>query len=193
MMIPPRRWVARVALFTGAGLVLLGCSLAGAAHGYQELVAREVGLRASLPRFEPLAAIPLPDGVVATLRHLRLGGGLFVFPNTGNNLIKGPVWLGLQPSGRTSGNVIIAAHRDTHFAYLKDVRTGDRFEVGTSQERLVYAVNQISIVQRDDRRLLENQSGDVLTLVTCYPFHFIGRAPQRFVVRANLVKRQLAE
>jgi sortase A len=85
-----------------------------------------------------------------------------------------------------NGNIAIAGHRDGFFHGLKDIRTGDRIELRTAQRTDIYVVDRTVIVDPNDVSVLENGAGPGLTLVTCYPFHYIGPAPRRFVVEASL-------
>ena len=83
------------------------------------------------------------------------------------------------------GNVGVAAHRDTLFRNLKDVRRDDRITVTTLDGRYVYRVASFRIVQPTDVSVLDpSPDENTLTLVTCYPFYFVGHAPKRFIVRA---------
>jgi len=86
-----------------------------------------------------------------------------------------------------SGNAAFAAHRDTFFAALKDVRTGDDIRVTTPGGDFHYLVTATRIVDPGEVSVLEPTHDATLTLVTCYPFDYFGSAPQRFVVRARLV------
>jgi sortase A len=83
------------------------------------------------------------------------------------------------------GNVGIAGHRDGFFRGLKDVVVGERIELETPTRTETYQVDQIQIVKPTDVQVLEDRSVPTLTLVTCYPFYFIGNAPQRYIVRAT--------
>jgi len=85
-----------------------------------------------------------------------------------------------------TGNIAIAGHRDGFFRGLKDIHSGDRIELRTPQRTDIYIVDRTVIVDPDDVSVLENGSTPALTLVTCYPFHYIGAAPRRFVVEASL-------
>jgi sortase A len=93
------------------------------------------------------------------------------------------------PSER--GNVGIAGHRDGFFRGLKDIATGDRIELQTQKRTETYRVSEIRITDPTDVRVLEEQGVPALTLVTCYPFYFIGNAPQRYIVRAVLSNETL--
>lgn len=82
------------------------------------------------------------------------------------------------------GNLGIAGHRDGFFRGLKDIKVGDVIEVEMLDERLSYRVVDLTIVEPSDIEVLDDTPEPALTLVTCYPFYFIGHAPQRFIVRA---------
>jgi len=83
------------------------------------------------------------------------------------------------------GNVGVAAHRDTLFRNLKDVRRDDRITLTTLDGAFVYRVVSFQIVEPTDVSVLDPSAHEnALTLVTCYPFYFVGNAPRRFIVRA---------
>jgi len=83
-----------------------------------------------------------------------------------------------------SGNVAIAGHRDGFFRGLKDVVVGDKIELVTMHQTETYVIDRITIVERTDVSVLQPRSHSSLTLITCYPFYFIGSAPQRYIVQA---------
>jgi sortase A len=84
------------------------------------------------------------------------------------------------------GNIGIAGHRDGFFRNLKEVNKGDVIELETTTASAVYVVDRILVTGPDDVSVLKPRDTRSLTLVTCYPFHFIGPAPRRFVVEATL-------
>ncbi|MGH9316233.1 MAG: class D sortase [Thermoanaerobaculia bacterium] len=84
------------------------------------------------------------------------------------------------------GNVGIAGHRDGFFRGLKDVGVGDAIEIETVQHRDRYYVTAVRIVSPEDVGVLDPTPAPAVTLVTCFPFYFVGSAPQRYVVRAAL-------
>jgi sortase A len=88
------------------------------------------------------------------------------------------------------GNIGIAGHRDGFFRGLKDIAVGDDVELITTKERATYIVDQIEIVSPSDVRVLQTRSAPSITLVTCYPFYFVGDAPNRFIVHASLASEQ---
>jgi sortase A len=83
-----------------------------------------------------------------------------------------------------NGNVAIAGHRDGFFRGLKDVVVGDKIELITLQQTETYIIDRITIVEPTDVSVLQPRSHSSLTLITCYPFYFIGSAPQRYIVQA---------
>jgi sortase A len=89
-----------------------------------------------------------------------------------------------------AGNVGLAGHRDTFFRSLKDVRIKDEIQVSTLDGLFKYEVVSLRIVEPDNVGVLAPSGDNVLTLVTCYPFYFVGPAPQRWIVRAIQVSSQ---
>ena len=85
------------------------------------------------------------------------------------------------------GNVGIAGHRDTTFRALRHIRIGDALEFKTADRLYRYRISKTMIVGPDDVYVLDPTQAPALTLVTCYPFEFVGHAPRRFIVRAELV------
>lgn len=99
-------------------------------------------------------------------------------------LLRGAGWIEGTATPGTLGNVAIAAHRDSFFRGLKDVAVGDLIEIETLDRSDSYRVAELSIVAPTDVGVLADTGNAALTLVTCYPFYFVGHAPQRFIVRA---------
>jgi sortase A len=94
----------------------------------------------------------------------------------------------------SKGNVVIAAHRDSFFRGLRRIRVGDLITLTTPRRRLHYVVAGTDIIDPSDTGVLRDSANPTLTLLTCYPFHYIGSAPKRFVVHADEVSgKALAE
>lgn len=89
-----------------------------------------------------------------------------------------------------AGNVGVAGHRDTFFRGLKDLRSRDEIQFSTLNGDFKYIVESLAIVAPDNAAALAPSSENVLTMVTCYPFFYVGAAPKRFVVRARQVSPQ---
>jgi sortase A len=89
------------------------------------------------------------------------------------------------PMPWAAGNSAIAGHRDGLFRPLKDVKIGDEIRFRTTRDLFRYRVTKTAIVKPDDLSVLAPRSGPAtLTLITCYPFYYVGSAPERFVVHA---------
>ena len=101
-------------------------------------------------------------------------------------LNRGAGWiLGTARPGE-AGNIGIASHRDGFFRGLKDIAVGDEVVVTTRDEQGTYLVDEIEIVGPEQVEVLQPRRSPSVTLVTCYPFYFIGDAPRRFIVHASL-------
>jgi sortase A len=85
------------------------------------------------------------------------------------------------------GNAAIAAHRDTFFRPLRNIRPNDMVRVTTPEGEFRYRVVWTRIVEPDDVAVLHPDGKEELTLITCYPFYYVGEAPRRFIVRAKRV------
>lgn len=126
---------------------------------------------------------------VALLRIARVDLEVPVYPDLGErNLNRGAGLIDGTGLPGSDGNVAIAAHRDGYFRALKDVANGDVLELETLHGTRRYRVSAISIVEPTDLWPLEKTGEPAVTLVTCYPFYFVGSAPQRYIVRAVAVK-----
>lgn len=93
---------------------------------------------------------------------------------------------GTAHPGHESGNLGIAGHRDGFFRILKDIELGDEIMVMTGSSAQTFVVEETMIVDPGAVEVLEHTDAVSVTLVTCYPFYFVGHAPERFIVRAVL-------
>jgi sortase A len=87
-----------------------------------------------------------------------------------------------------TGNITLAAHRDTWFRHLGEVRKGDVITLKEPGRTYQYEVRFTAVVGPKDTWVLDRTTGETLTLLSCYPFRFVGPAPERFVVRARRVQ-----
>jgi len=190
------RWSRNV--FLGAGILLVsyvGLTLLDAKlyqarefrHFQQEIkdskpaVSGEPGLRQT-------AFHPPSGGALGEIEVTRLGVKAMILEGTDEGILRRAV--GHIPGTAlpgTSGNVGIAGHRDTFFRALRNVRQGDEITVWTLNGSDRYRVDSIEVVGPEDIEVLDPSSDNILTLVTCYPFYFVGPAPRRFIVRAERV------
>ena len=86
------------------------------------------------------------------------------------------------------GNSALAGHRDTFFRPLRRIHVGDEIQFVSPQGAYRYRVTRHLVVDPEDVWVLDASSGAALTLITCYPFDFIGAAPRRFVVHAERIQ-----
>ena len=91
-----------------------------------------------------------------------------------------------------SGNVGLAGHRDTFFRPLQRIHIGDMIWVSTDASAFQYRVTSTLVVHPEDVQVLDDTQRPTLTLVTCYPFHYIGSAPKRFIVHAEMTPPPIA-
>lgn len=84
------------------------------------------------------------------------------------------------------GNIGISGHRDGYFRVLKDVQVGDTIVLQTLEGEKRFKIDATTIVEKTDTTLLKDTRDQTVTLVTCYPFYFVGHAPKRFIVTASL-------
>jgi sortase A len=122
---------------------------------------------------------------VAVLRIAKLRLEVAVLPGTDDLTLDRAVGHIEGTSAPDSGgNIGIAGHRDSFFRGLKDIAPGDLIELVSMRDTVVYRVEQTWIVDPTDVSVLDPTASRALTLVTCYPFYFVGPAPRRFIVRA---------
>lgn len=140
----------------------------------------ETRIKAFHEAFGTPAAPPL-----GVLRIRRLGLEAPVLRGVDElTLNKGVGWIPGTARPGEAGNSGLSAHRDGFFRVLKDIAAGDTIELETANGSQRYVVRSFEIVEPSDVRLLGPTGEQAVTLVTCYPFYFVGPAPQRFVVRA---------
>lgn len=84
------------------------------------------------------------------------------------------------------GNLGISGHRDGFFRSLKDIEVGDDIEIQTTRGIQEYKVSSITIIPKSDTSILAPTTDKTLTIVTCYPFYFVGNAPERYIVKAKV-------
>jgi sortase A len=183
---------------TMAGVLALGYCLAVIldAKFYEareaRIFARELRLkegRKATP-LDSLAPVTTPDrdAIVGRLEVPRIGISVMVVEGTDDSDLKRAVGHipGTALPGE-SGNVGIAGHRDTFFRPLRSVQRDDTITLSTLQATYRYRVVSMNVVRPEDTRVLYPTGRDSLTLVTCYPFDYVGSAPERFIVHAERI------
>jgi sortase A len=189
-------WVATLLIVIGCGcLAAVGMNLIGAAF-FQETAAkafeRELATAAGSAPLTPFECL-VPDGeclardaLIGRLEIPRLNVSVIV--QEGDDVATLAQAVGHLPDTALpweQGNAVLAGHRDTFFRPLKHVREGDEIRMTTARGTFDYRVTRTEIVEPDNLSPLAPTSIRSLTLVTCYPFAYVGRAPQRFIVHAR--------
>ncbi len=176
--------IAGIALLSYAGVVVLKAR----AH-QQTFDASSVPEPAAAPA-PASAPAPLVEGMtIGEIRVDRIGlktvvteGETDAILDLGAGHLADTPWLG-QP-----GNVVLAGHRDTVFRPLEYIRAGDVIDVTGHSGAARYRVTSTKIVAPTDLSVLDASDDDTLTLITCFPFVYVGHAPQRFIVRATAIR-----
>jgi sortase A len=171
------KWLGGVLIAIGCGcLVSVGIAM-GEASSFQQAAARTLD--------EPALALA-DDGLVGRLEIPRLHLSVVVMKGEDDATLARAV--GHLPGTALPwelGNAVMAGHRDTFFRPLRDIREGDQIRMTTARGTFDYNVTSTKIVEPDDLSVLAPTPDRSLTLVTCYPFVYIGRAPKRFIVNAR--------
>jgi len=143
--------------------------------------------------FKPAVSTARPpdissNGLIGRIEIPRLGLSSIVMEGIGNGTLRRAV--GHIP-GTTlpgaPGNIGISGHRDTYFRPLRSIRENDTITLTTLAGEYRYRVVSTKVVSPDDVAVLDPSGSEILTLVTCHPFYFVGSAPERFIVRAERV------
>ena len=193
-----RNWRIAEALCLIGGLALLDWYIwwrAGAVV-YQAwengLFQRAIRQAPITPQVRPAPPPRLRRGaLIGRLEVPRLGLAVMVKEGSDEEILAKAVGhLPSSPVPGVPGNVAVAGHRDTFFRPLKDLRPHDRILFTTLQGTFEYEVESEKIVRPSDVSVLRASAEPTLTLVTCYPFYYVGSAPKRFIARARLVARE---
>lgn len=129
---------------------------------------------------------PLEEGsLVGRIEIPRVGVSAVVLEGSDDTTLRRGVGHIPETSLPGVGNVGLAAHRDSFFRGLKDIRKNDIIRLQTLEGTFRYRVEWTQIVMPEDTQVLRQEGTSELTLVTCYPFYYLGSAPKRFIVRAR--------
>jgi sortase A len=135
-----------------------------------------------------IALVARPDFPLGRIEIARIGLAAMIMEGVDAGTLRHAVGhIPGTPLPGQRGNVALAGHRDTFFRPLRNIQNDDEITLTTLDGSYHYRVDLISIVEPRDVGVLKNTGEAILTLVTCYPFHFIGPAPQRFIVRAHRI------
>jgi sortase A len=188
------RWLERGLLATGAALgVWCAVVLVEARYTQRMPIPRLVVTQTVLPGeannpdMHALPA-PAPGAWVARLEMPSVTLSTTVLEGTDDRtLSRGSGHIEDTPFPGQAGNIGIAGHRDTVFRPLRNIHLGDALNLTTADRVYHYKISKTLIVGPDDVYVLDPTAHPTLTLVTCYPFEFVGHAPRRFIVQADLV------
>lgn len=176
-----RRISSFVFVATGVAILTYTCLVRAEAWIYQRWGEREVERPAK----------SMPAGLVGHIVIRRVGISAVVAEGSDEATLRravGHIAGTALPS--EPGNVGLAGHRDTFFRALRNIRAGDLIVLTTPRGEFQYSVVSMKVVKPQALDVLDPTAGEILTLVTCYPFYFVGSAPNRFIVRAERVRSQ---
>ncbi len=173
-----------------SGFVLLDAKLyqANQARRFQQQLESVRPPIASAGGVAILTAAPAPGGALGRIEIARIGLTAMILEGTdGRTLRRAVGHVRGTPMPGQQGNVAIAGHRDTFFRPLRNVQHDDEITLTTLDGSYLYLVDSMQVVAPEDTQVLDNSADTTLTLVTCYPFYFVGPAPKRFIVRAHRI------
>ena len=180
-------WLSRLFLLGGLAFLGYAAYFYGSAYAFQKV--ETISFRNRPPDAPSIDHIVLEgDHVIGRVEIGRLGLSAIVVEGDSSEVLRRAV--GHVPQTAMpgeSGNIALTGHRDTFFRPLRKLQKGDVITLETSGGQYQYAVESTAIVSPAATEVLQGSRGQELTLITCYPFYFIGPAPRRFVVRARKI------
>ena len=193
---PVWRFLERILLVIG--LISLGyfAYVVTESYLYQALENRELDAilsSAPAPTVHVARPRPAPGSMIGRIEIPRLGVSAIIRAGSDARTLR--LAVGHIPGTAfpgESGNIGLAGHRDTFFRRLRDIRVDDEIRIVTPEETYAFRVERTSVVKPRDTWVLNETATPVLTLVTCYPFTYVGSAPDRFIVRAGQLPSQIA-
>lgn len=179
-------------LFLVIGVVALGYVgyVLASARAYQAIETARLEHVVSQPEIRRAPRLVADGGVIGQLEIPRLGLAAIVVEGDSASLLRRAV--GHLPETALpgeSGNVALAGHRDTFFRPLRRIQLGDAITLRTQDGEFHYRVESTRVVAPDATDVLQSSDIHELTLITCFPFNYIGSAPDRFIVRAREIEQ----
>lgn len=174
-------------------LILLSCGVAGLVIGFYVFLRTErTDAEAERLLRERVHTLhnppPKPGEFLGSLLIPRLNTQTPIVEGAGKReLDKAPGHLQGSPLPGQPGNVVIAGHRDTQFRSLQHLRRGDVILVESAGDIHLYRIVNQTTVFPTDTRVIDPTPRPTLTLITCYPFYFVGHAPKRYILQAELI------
>lgn len=184
-----RRSIGTVLLIAGSAALVWCLTVLGSATLYQKIAGWRFDRQIAAPS-APALAHPAPQlyDLVGRLEIPRLHVSTIVLEGDDEHSLR--YGAGHVPGTSLpyeAGNVAIAAHRDTFFRPLRKIEPQDRIRLTTPDGSFDYVVESTEIVSPSDVGVLKASRDPELTLITCYPFYYVGPAPKRFIVHARRV------
>jgi sortase A len=190
-------WCSRVCLSLGFAALVWCAYFWADAHLYQTVErqrfdasaeSREIDAQIVAPREVLKARKPAIGAVLGEIDIPRIGISVMVLEGDSTAILRRAAGH-LEGTGMPGepGNITIAAHRDTFFRALRNIRDQDIITLTTLTGAYRYQVESIEVVGPNDTQVLADSREPILTLITCYPFYYVGPAPKRFIVRARQV------
>jgi sortase A len=156
-----------------------------------ERAAREDASRSAKPDAPVAPPAIAPDGLIGRIEIERIGLSAVIFEGTGKATLRRAVGhISSTALPGHPGNTGLSAHRDSFFRPLRNIRQSDIITITTLRGAYRYRVVSTRVVAPTEVSVLDPSKTEVLTLVTCHPFYFVGSAPNRFIVRAERISNQ---
>jgi len=190
------RWSRNAFLIAGILTLAYCCFLLLDSKIYQAYQAISFGQQLSIARTAiaapgdsvRLPGVAIPGAPLGKIEIPRIGLTAMIMEGTdGRTLRRAVGHVPGTPLPGERGNAAIAGHRDTFFRPLRNIREDDEITLTTLNGSYRYLVDSTQVVPPEDTQVLDNSDDTMLTLVTCYPFYFVGPAPKRFIVRAHRI------
>ncbi|MBK5211199.1 MAG: class D sortase [Coriobacteriia bacterium] len=194
-----RRTTVLLILFVGLLVLGIGCVCwavmnicAQSSRVVSDKTVPAVATTRSVETTRSVAPVAFQEGdTVGTLSIPALGKKFPIIEGTGEDDLKKGVGHYIQSVlPGINDNCVLSGHRDTIFAGLGKLKIGNRLVVRTVTGTFTYKISGTRIVDKDDRTVIVPTDHAVLTLTTCYPFHFVGSAPDRYIISSDLVKSE---
>jgi len=182
------RWISSLLLLAGTAALAYAAYVIVSARYFQVTEAAKFDALAVRPNLRPAPRAVVHGGVIGMLEIPRLSVNAIVVQGDSSDVLRRAVGhIPGTPLPGQPGNVALAGHRDTIFRPLRNIAAGDLIELRTDTGVIRYRVSSTKIVPPSDVAVLESRGQNELTLVTCYPFYYVGHAPKRFIVTASEV------
>jgi sortase A len=184
------RWLSRIFLIAGGLTLGYSAYFYVSAYAFQrmETIAFDRAFTGLAPEAPALGHVVPEGGVIGRIEIGRLGISAIVVQGDSSSQLRRAV--GHVPETAMpgeQGNMALTGHRDTFFRPLRNIREGDVITLETEGGQYQYAVESIAIISPAATEVLQSSGNQELTLITCYPFYFVGPAPKRFVVRTRKI------